>query len=242
MVEGKIAIILARGGSKRIPRKNIIDFAGKPMVAWTIEAAISSNCFENVVVSTDDEEIASIAKIYGAEVPFLRTEAFDDHATSSEATIATLLKLEKYWSKRFDIVAQLMSNCPLRDNKDVRNLMLAFESSKPPAQISVFKYGFCNPWWAIEISNEGKPIFLHKDAIAKRSQDLPELYCPTGALWIANRNELVKHKTFYCKDHVVEPLSWTSSIDIDEYTDLKIAEACYELKKTGATSSEKLAI
>ena len=71
MVEGKIAIILARGGSKRIPRKNIIDFAGKPMMAWTIEAAISSNCFEKVVVSTDDEEIASIAKFYGAEVPYV---------------------------------------------------------------------------------------------------------------------------------------------------------------------------
>ena len=88
MVEGKIAIILARGGSKRILRKNIIDLL-ETNGGLTIEAAISSNCFENVVVSTDDEEIASIAKIYGAKF-LLRTEAFDDHATSSEATSNTL--------------------------------------------------------------------------------------------------------------------------------------------------------
>lgn len=229
MVKGKIAVILARGGSKRIPRKNIIDFAGKPMMAWTIEAAISSRCFENVVVSTDDEEIASIAKVYGAEVPFLREEAFDDHSTSSDATIATLLKLEEHWSKRFDVVAQLMPNCPLRDSKDVKNLMSSFEASKAPSQISVFKYGFCNPWWAIEISKEGRPNFLHKHAIDHRSQDLPELYCPTGALWVAQRDKLVKHKTFYCDGHTVEPLSWVSAIDIDEYRDLEIAEVCHEL-------------
>jgi len=229
VVKDKIAIILARGGSKRIPRKNIIDFAGKPMLVWSIEAAISSGCFENVVVSTDDEEIASIAKMHGAEVPFLRSEACDDHATSSEATIATLLQLEKHWSKRFDVVAQLMPNCPLRDSKDVKNLMFAFESSKAPAQISVFKFGFCNPWWAIDISDGGKPNFLHREALEQRSQDLPELFCPTGAMWIAKRDKLLKYKTFYCEDHSVETLSWASSIDIDNYEDLKIAEICYEL-------------
>ena len=89
----------------------------------------------------------------------------------SEATIATLLQLEKHYL-RFDIVAQLMPNCPLRDSKDIKNLMFAFESSKVPAQISVFKYGFCNPWWAMHISDNGKPNFLHKEALEQRSQDL----------------------------------------------------------------------
>ena len=205
------------------------------MLAWSIEAAILSGCFENVVVSTDDEEIASIAKMYGAEVPFLRIEAFDDHTPSSEATIATLVKLEKHWSKRFDVVAQLMANCPLRDSKDVKNLMLAFESSEAPAQISVFKYGFCNPWWAIDISDEGKPNYLHKEALKQRSQDLPELYCPTGAMWIAQRNQLLKNKTFYCEGHSVEPLSWASSVDIDDYGDLEIAKICYELNNRRKT-------
>ncbi len=90
MVNRRIAIIPARGGSKRIPEKNIIDFAGKPMIAWSIEAALKSNLFDRVIVSTDDIKIADIAKQWGAEVPFLRKECADDYSTVSEATTSAL--------------------------------------------------------------------------------------------------------------------------------------------------------
>jgi CMP-N-acetylneuraminic acid synthetase len=89
-----IAIILARGGSKRLPRKNILDFHGKPLLAWTVEAALHSGKFDRVLVSTDDREIADIARSFGAEVPFLRKIAAGDHASSSEATLAALQQAE----------------------------------------------------------------------------------------------------------------------------------------------------
>lgn len=226
MVDGKLAVILARGGSKRVPRKNIIDFGGKPMLAWSVEAALRSECFERVLVSTDDPEIAEIAIKYGADVPFLRLDATDDFALSSEATICALLQAENYWKISFNTVAQLMANCPLRNSVDVANLMAKFESSDGPSQISVFPYGFCNPWWALEISGDGKPKYNFPEARQQRSQDLPQLYCPTGAMWISKKDNLLNEKTFYCKSHTVEPISWISALDIDDYHDLDIAKIC----------------
>ena len=92
-----IAIILARGGSKRLPRKNIHDFHGKPLLAWSVEAALQSGQFDRVLVSTDDPEIADIARSFGAAVPFLRDSAADDMTPSSEATLAALGQAEQHW-------------------------------------------------------------------------------------------------------------------------------------------------
>src|SRR5258706_5229330 len=131
MVEEKIiAIIPARGGSKRIPKKNVIDLAGKPMIAWTIEAAIKSKYISRVVVSTDDHEIAAISKSFGAEVPFLRDSAADDHSPVSLATIRTLTQLEELSVSQPDIIIQLMANCPLRDAKNIDEAIEFFISNK----------------------------------------------------------------------------------------------------------------
>ena len=148
-----IAVILARKGSKRIPRKNVLDFFGKPLVAWTIEAALLSKCFDRVLLSTDCDEIAKIGLDYGAEVPFLRDRAFDDLATSSEATIASLDQAERHWNEDYDVVAQLMANCPLRSFIDIRNSMSAFHRDQHSAQISCFKFGWMNPWWAATLDD-----------------------------------------------------------------------------------------
>jgi CMP-N-acetylneuraminic acid synthetase len=115
-----VAIIPARGGSKRIPKKNIIDFNGKPLIAWTIEAAKKSGLFEKIIVSTDSEEIAEVAREYGAEVPFLRDTAADDHSPVSEATLRTILQLEEA-GEFYDEVVQLFAVCPLRDDVDIIN-------------------------------------------------------------------------------------------------------------------------
>lgn len=231
MVGGKLAVILARGSSKRVPRKNIIDFGGKPMLAWSVEAALKSECFGRVLVSTDDPEIAEIAIKYGAEVPFLRVDANDDFATSSDATICALLQAESHWKTRFSSVAQFMANCPLRNSLDVKNLMASFESSGGPSQISVFPYGFCNPWWSLEISADGKPKYNFPESRQQRSQDLPQLYCPTGAMWVAKRDYLLNEKTFYCAGHTVEAISWISALDIDDYNDLDIARICLSYRQ-----------
>ena len=99
-----IALIPARGGSKRIPKKNIIEFSGKPMIAWTIEAALKSEKFEKVVVSTDDPEIASVAQKYGAAVPFLREEDADDFTPISTVTLNYSVRLQDIWAEEIDVV------------------------------------------------------------------------------------------------------------------------------------------
>ena len=115
-----IAVIPARGGSKRIPKKNIIDFMGKPMLAWTIEAAIKSNLFDKIILSTDSEEIAKVGRDYGLEVPFLRKEKNDDISPVSEATIAAIKQAEAYYNEKYDIVVQLMANAPIRNENDIK--------------------------------------------------------------------------------------------------------------------------
>jgi N-acylneuraminate cytidylyltransferase len=234
MVEKKkiIAIIPARGGSKRIPQKNIIDLGGKPMIAWTIEAALKSRYISKVVVSTDNKDIASVAVKYGAEVPFLRDECADDHSPISLATIRALKQMEVAGFEASDIVVQLMANCPLRDSEDIDKAIENFIAKESNFQISSFKFGWMNPWWAHKIDSNGLalPIFNDKDRI-RRSQDQPDLFCPTGAIWIAKTTQLINVKSFYGPNYSFYPLNWINAIDIDDYEDLEMANIFFKLQE-----------
>ncbi len=226
-----IAIILARGGSKRLPRKNILDFHGKPLIVWTIEAALKSKKYDHVLVSTDDSEIAEISRLFGAEVPFYRDTAADDVAPSSEATLAALQQAEQYWGESFDIVSQLMANCPLRNAQDISSAVQNFTNLGADSQICGFRFGWMNPWWAAELDSHGRPNYLFPEARLARSQDLSPLYCPSGAIWVARVQILKAARTFYVPNHVIHPLSWVSALDIDDAEDLEMARACFMLKK-----------
>ena len=109
-----IAVIPARGGSKRIPRKNLVEFAGKPLIAWTVEAAQGVDLFDRILVSTDDPEVAAVVGDMGLETPFLRQAHADDHAPVSLATISALAQVREVLGEEYRIVVQLMPNCPLR--------------------------------------------------------------------------------------------------------------------------------
>lgn len=227
-----IAIIPARGGSKRLPNKNILDFFGKPMIAWTIQAAIEAACFDKILVSTDDEEIARVARDYGADVPFLRPTAADDITPISSATLVALNQAENYWEREFKTVAQLMANCPIRNGSDIRMAMAAFHANEAEFQISCFSFGWMNPWWAVKLDKEGKPEALFREAMGVRSQDLPKLYCPTGAIWVADAVAFKRDKTFYGKGHRYQPMHWTAAVDIDDAEDLELARAVYMMKQS----------
>ena len=226
-----IAIIPARGGSKRVPKKNILDFDGKPMIAWTIEAAIDSNIFSKVLVSTDCEEIAEISKSFGAEVPFLRRSFSDDITPVSVATCDALKQAEEYWDEEFDCVVQLMANCPLRNSSDIANSMNAFIQNKRDFQISCFKFGWMNPWWAFKFNESGGHESMFPDAQFQRSQDLDDLFCPTGSIWIANEKELKDSNTFYGNNYKFEEINWISAVDIDDYDDLNFAKTLKSFKR-----------
>lgn len=218
-----IAIIPARGGSKRIPRKNIFSFNGRPMLAWTVQAALESGCFDQVLVSTDDPEIAQEAITAGASVPFYRTQNADDQSPVSLATLSALRQAEQHWDTRFDQVVQLMPNCPLRTSDDIGSALKNFAESGSFFQISCFQFGWMNPWWAARLQVDGKPSPIFPEALLKRSQDLDRLFCPTGAIWVAERDSFLKYETFYGPDYRFFPLAWESAIDIDNLDDLQMA-------------------
>jgi CMP-N-acetylneuraminic acid synthetase len=223
-----LAIIPARGGSKRIPKKNIIPLGGKPMIHWSIEAAKKCPYIDRVLVSTDCPEIKKISEQAGAEVPFLRVEAADDFTPVSETTLSALQQSEQLWGE-FDIVVQLMANCPFRDARVISEGIEQFLSDDRKSQVSYFKYGWMNPWWAHKIS-EGQPKPLFPEALKNRSQDLEELYCPTGSIWITESKFLKQFKTFYSPGFRSHVIDWISALDIDDEDDLLMAQAVLKLQ------------
>src|SRR5215510_12419533 len=156
-----LAVIPARGGSKRVPNKNIRELFGKPMIAYTAEAAVESDLFAEVVVSTDSEEIAEISRKFGARAPCLRDASLaDDYTPVSSVTLDALNRVDAD-GRRYEYVAQLMPNCPLRTAVDVRDSYHQFVEGSAASQISVARYGWQNPWWAMERNQalELKPMF-----------------------------------------------------------------------------------
>lgn len=225
----RVAIIPARGGSKRVPGKNIIDFAGKPMIAWSIVAAKDSGLFDKIVVSTDSEEIASVAKRFGAEVPVLRKTAADDFSPVSDATLHTILQLEEN-GFYFDEVVQLFAVCPLRNSTDIQDAYQFFSDKKAPFLISCYRYVWMNPWWAVTLDDENKPTWIF-DEEKKRSQDLPPLFSPTGAIWIAKVESLKRDRTFYGQDHIFWEMDWRRALDIDKREDIILGLALKNLDR-----------
>ncbi|MFA5130457.1 MAG: acylneuraminate cytidylyltransferase family protein [Patescibacteria group bacterium] len=220
-----VAIIPARGGSKRIPKKNIYPFCGKPLLAWTVIAALKSEVFTDVYVSTDAQDIAAVALEYGAKV-IMRKRGNDDQTIVSLATIYSLQQIEQEQGEKYDIVFQLMANCPLRDADDIRHAATHFDISGTDFQLSCFSYDYANPWWALKIADRYSGQALHPEALKTRSQDLDTLYCPTGAIWAAKVPHLYEAGTFYGPNYTLVPMKKSShAVDIDEMEDLIFAEA-----------------
>ncbi len=224
-----LAVIPARGGSKRIPKKNIRPLGGKPLLAYTIEAAVSSKLFDQVIVSTDSADIAEVAERCGARVPFMREANLADDVTPvSEVTADVLDKLDSSGRPYRDI-CQLMPNCPLRLASDIADSYRQFIATGSQAQISVVRYGWQNPWWAMRQDSNHvlDPIF--KDYMTARSQDLPELYCPTGAIWWMKADMLKQERTFHVSGRAGWEIPWQRGLDIDTQDDWALAEALFHM-------------
>jgi CMP-N-acetylneuraminic acid synthetase len=228
--KGPLAVIPARSGSKRLPGKNLIDFLGKPLVAWSIEAAVESGLFGRVIVSTDSSEVAAIATQYGAEVPFMRESYADDHSPVSMATIHAILQLQEVCHEEYASVVQLMPNCPLRRADHIVAAFERFRRAQGAFLLSCVRLGWMNPWWSATINADSAPEWLFPDALNRRSQDLPPLYCPSGAIWIAETASLLRSGTFHARPMVFHPMDWKSAIDIDDAEDLELAKAIFRMQ------------
>lgn len=227
-----------REGARSDSRKNIVDFHGLPMIAWTIRAAVESEMFSRVIVSTEDPEIAEVSRRHGAEAPFLRVDNHDDFTPVSRATIEALQQSEQFYRREFETAVQLMANCPLRDACDIQEAVSSFDERNLEFQLSCFRYGWINPWWAFSIDDSGGANHAFPELFFRRSQDLPPLYCPTGAIWIANSKALRTAGTFYGPNHKFKRLSWLSAVDIDDEADLAMAKMCFEWKKSQEEASQ----
>jgi CMP-N-acetylneuraminic acid synthetase len=224
-----LAVIPARGGSKRLPRKNIRPLGGLPLIAYTITAALESGLFEQVLVSTDSPEIAEVSRCYGALVPFLRQEHLaDDFTPVSAVTVDTLSRVDPA-GRIFQSVAQLMPNCPLRTSADVLGSYHQFCRDQAQSQISVVRYGWQNPLWAMQRNahNELAPLFPEQMTV--RSQDQPGLFCPTGAIWWAKAEALRTEKTFHMQNRTGWEICWEHGIDIDTLEDWNLTELLFEM-------------
>ena len=185
-----IAIIPARGGSKRIPRKNIRDFCGKPMIAYSIEAALTSALFSRVIVSTDDAEIAEVSKAHGAEAPFRRpANLSDDHATTSEVILHALRWLEEH-QEMPDFLCCIYPTAPFLRQEYLREGFELVRTGKAVAAFSVTTYAYPIQR-SLRINDEGLTEYMWPEYRETRSQDLPEAYHDAGQFyWYAAENFL----------------------------------------------------
>ena len=221
-----IAIITARGGSKRIPGKNIKDFCGKPIIAYSIEAALKSELFDVVMVSTDSEEIADIAKSYGAEVPFMRSQKnSDDYATTADVLHEVILKYEEL-GQHFDIMCCIYPTAPFVTSTKLKTAYEFMKKKKGDALIPVVKYSF-PPQRCFVIRSERIQL-LHPENMNIRSQDLEPYYHDAGQFYFWRTN---KFSTVFVKNTVPYILDDMEVQDIDNIEDWKIAEVKYKILK-----------
>ena len=232
----RLAVIPARAGSKRLPMKNLRELGGKPLLAHSIVAAQESGLFERIVVSTDSPEVAAAAARYGAEVPFLRdAQLADDVTPVSEVTLDVLRRIDPV-EERYTQVCQLMANCPLRNACDIIGSYEQFVRNGAEAQISVVRFGWQNPWWALRRAENFVLEPLFEEAITRRSQDLPPLYCPTGAVWWAKAETLRRHRTYHIPGRTGWEMPWDRGVDIDTEEDWLIADVLFRLQQADRAS------
>ena len=223
-----LCIIPARGGSKRIPRKNIKSFLGKPIIGYSIEAALSSGLFDEVMVSTDDLEIAEIGKKYGAKVPFLRSENnSNDYATTFDV-IEEVIKKYKKLDKSFDYVCCLYSCSPFVNElklKEAFDLMLTenFDSVFP-----VMPFGFPIQR-ALQLNDNNKIDFFYPEYSLTRSQDLKLLYHDAGQFYWMKTEKCLLEKKIVTNNTGIIVITEMEGQDIDTEIDWKLAELKYEL-------------
>ncbi|MDC0933411.1 pseudaminic acid cytidylyltransferase [Arcobacteraceae bacterium] len=222
-----IAIIPARGGSKRIPKKNIKKFFGKPLIAYSIENALKSNLFDKVIVSTDDEEIATIAKQHGAEVPFIRpAELSDDFTTTGDVVKHTIEYLEKQGDK-YDYVCTIYATAPLLQKEYLVEGFTKLKESNAKQAFSVTSMPFPIQR-TFKIDKNGRCEMFHPEHFNTRSQDLEEAFQDAGQFYWENRN-IKSDEIMFGKDSIPILIPQHLVQDIDTIEDWENAEYKYQL-------------
>ena len=216
-----LAIIPARGGSKRLPRKNVLNLNGKPLIAWSIEAAQKSKYISKTVVTSDDEEILNIAKAYRVDTIKRPKELASDTATTFEAIEHAIQSSEEI----YEYIMLLQPTSPLRDTKHIDEAIALLNVKDADAIVSVCEMEH-SPLWSNTLDDDlSMKDFLKEEVLNKRSQDLQKYYRLNGAIYICKREKLLEAKSFFLKDKIFAYLmDRRASIDIDEELDYEICQ------------------
>ena len=222
-----IAIITARGGSKRIPKKNIKEFLGRPIIAYSIEAALKSGSFDEVMVSTDSEEIADVARSYGAKVPFLRSEATsNDFATTADVLEEVVCKYQEQ-GIRFDHFACIYPTAPFITSEKLSEAMDMIKTSGADALVSVVRYSF--PPQRAFIIEDNKLKYQSPQYEKSRSQDLEPIYHDCGQFYMCSTDVFLEKHSLILPNTIPYIIPDEEVQDIDTNSDWLIAEAKYKV-------------
>ncbi|MEQ8356262.1 MAG: acylneuraminate cytidylyltransferase family protein [Kiloniellaceae bacterium] len=224
-----LAVIPARGGSKAIPRKNIRPLGGKPLIAWSIAAALAARLVDRVLVSTDDEEIANASRAAGAEVPFLRpAELAGDEVHSVYSVLHALDWLEEHEGTPPGVVTMLLPTSPLRAARDVDQAVEMLANSGAASVISVCAAG--SPLGSLRWMRKGRLKPLTEDSNRNfQRQDVEQLYAVNGSIYVAASSVLREHRSFHISGAAGSVMSKLRSIDINTLDDFAMAEALVPL-------------
>jgi len=223
----RIAIIPARGGSKRIPRKNIKDFLGKPIIAYSIQTALDSGLFDEVMVSTDDEEITEVAKSFGAKVPFLRSNTTSDDFATTAAVLTEVLENYSSQGITFEIGCCIYPTAPLLKAESLSEALQLLQTENYTSVFPVLKYSY--PIWRSLKLEAGKVALNWPEHLNSRSQDLPAAYHDAGQFYMFKVDQFLKDLALFTSNSGAIVLDELEVQDIDNETDWKLAELKYKL-------------
>ena len=221
-----LAVIPARGGSKGLPRKNVLPLSGKPLIGWTIEAVKESKNIDRIVVSTDDREIASACEKLGVRVPYFRPKKLaKDDTPAIDVVVHVLERLKTSENYMPDYVALFQPTSPLRTSLDIdRAVELLFSNSRADSVISLVDVSE-SPYWMRTVAKDGFiRHFMRHDYKDLRRQDLPPVYIVNGAIYISKTDVLLKNGSFSSNRTIGYLMPRSRSIDIDDMIDFRIAE------------------
>ncbi len=227
-----MSLIPARGGSKGIPDKNIADLAGKPLIAWTIEASLGSKNIQRTIVTTDSEKIAGVSRKYGAEVPFLRpSEISGDHSPVIPSIHHAFKWLAENEDYRPDYMVLLQPTSPLRNSRDIDEAFEILYSKKADSVISVGEAS-PHPYLMKEITPDGRLKNFVADPESKPRQTFPPVYFLNGAIYIVSVEMILNKNTFYSDKTYAYVMSQQKSVDVDSEIDLVIVSKIMEYSST----------
>lgn len=224
----KICIIPARGGSKRIPRKNIKAFLGKPIIAYSIQAALKSNLFEEVMVSTDDFEIAEIAKTYGALVPFMRSAENSDDFSGTFDVIKEVLEFYEKRNKFFDKACCIYPTAPFVTANKLKEAYSVLSKKKLDSVFPIIKFSY--PIQRGLVVDENKRIKIREPKyLSSRSQDLEPVFHDAGQFYFFDIKKIIEQNSLWTNNTGFIEISELEGQDIDNEMDWKLAELKYSL-------------